>query len=78
MQNSFAQFEAHVLQTIQHGLDQFNQIVGKQADQTKLMVSDSDFNPCVNSCLPGINFLRCNILMSCHDRYRFISGMLKE
>jgi hypothetical protein len=39
VQNSFAQFEAHVLSTLQHGLDQFNQVVGKQSDQTKLMVS---------------------------------------
>ena len=39
VQNSFAQFEAHVLQTLQHGLGQFNQVIGKQADQTKLMVS---------------------------------------
>jgi hypothetical protein len=39
VQNSFAQFESHVLSTLQHGLDQFNQVVGKQADQTKIMVS---------------------------------------
>ncbi|TLD32564.1 PH domain-containing protein [Venturia nashicola] len=40
VQNSFAQFEAHILQTVQHGLDQFNQVVGNQADQTKLMYGD--------------------------------------
>jgi hypothetical protein len=40
VQNSFAQFEAHVLQTIQHGIGQFNQVVAKQADQTKLMYGD--------------------------------------
>ena len=39
VQNSFAEFEAHILQTLQHGLGQFNQVVAKQADQTKLMVS---------------------------------------
>jgi hypothetical protein len=38
VQNSFAQFESHVLQTIQHGLGQFHQVVSKQADQTKVMV----------------------------------------
>ncbi|KAE9976753.1 hypothetical protein EG327_007931 [Venturia inaequalis] len=40
VQNSFSQFEAHILQTVQHGLDQFNQVVGKQAEQTKLMYGD--------------------------------------
>jgi flagellar biosynthesis component FlhA len=39
VQNSFAQFEAHVLQTIQHGMGQFNQVISKQMDQTKIMVS---------------------------------------
>jgi uncharacterized glyoxalase superfamily metalloenzyme YdcJ len=38
VQNSFSQFETHVLQTIQEGLGQFNQVVAKQADATKLMV----------------------------------------
>ncbi|KAF2418271.1 hypothetical protein EJ08DRAFT_690715 [Tothia fuscella] len=40
VQNSFAQFEAHVLQTLQHGLGQFHQIIGQQADQTKVMYGD--------------------------------------
>ncbi|KIW04321.1 uncharacterized protein PV09_04613 [Verruconis gallopava] len=40
VQNSFAQFEAHVLQTIQHGMGQFNQVVAKQMDQTKIMYGD--------------------------------------
>lgn len=47
VQNSFAQFEAHVLQTLQHGFDQFNQIVGKQADQTKLLVSSTTSSFCI-------------------------------
>jgi hypothetical protein len=38
VQNSFAEFETHILQTLQHGLGQFNQLVAKQADQTKIMV----------------------------------------
>ena len=38
VQNSFAQFEAHVLQTMQHGFGQFNQVVSKQLDNTKIMV----------------------------------------
>ncbi|THX89575.1 PH domain-containing protein [Aureobasidium pullulans] len=37
VQNSFAQFEAHILTTIQNGLGQFNQIVGNQAEQTRTM-----------------------------------------
>lgn len=45
VQNSFAQFEAHVLQTLQHGLGQFNQVVSKQADQTKVMVSTALLAP---------------------------------
>lgn len=40
VQNSFAEFESHILQTLQHGLGQFNQVVSKQADQTKLMYGD--------------------------------------
>lgn len=35
VQNSFAQFEAHILTTIQNGLTQFNQVVGTQAEQTR-------------------------------------------
>jgi hypothetical protein len=41
VQNSFSQFEAHMLQTIQHGLGQFSQVVAKQADNTKVMVRSS-------------------------------------
>lgn len=37
MQNSFAQFEAHIVQTIQNGLGQFNTVVGNQAEQTRTM-----------------------------------------
>lgn len=40
VQNSFAQFEAHVLQTMQNGMSQFNQIVGHQAEQTRTMYGD--------------------------------------
>ncbi|GAB7355329.1 hypothetical protein MBLNU459_g5859t1 [Dothideomycetes sp. NU459] len=40
VQNSFAQFEAHVLQTIQNGMGQFNQVVGNQAEQTRTMYGD--------------------------------------
>ncbi|KAK6003257.1 hypothetical protein QM012_001102 [Aureobasidium pullulans] len=37
VQNSFAQFEAHILTTMQNGLTQFNQVVGNQAEQTRTM-----------------------------------------
>ncbi|KAF2472559.1 uncharacterized protein BDR25DRAFT_284052 [Lindgomyces ingoldianus] len=40
VQNSFAQFEAHIIQTIQHGMGQFMQIVNTQAEQTKVMYGD--------------------------------------
>lgn len=40
VQNSFAQFEAHVLQTVQQGLGQFNQVVSNQAEQTRSMYGD--------------------------------------
>ncbi|KAI5254067.1 PH domain-containing protein [Aureobasidium subglaciale] len=40
VQNSFAQFEAHILTTIQNGLTQFNQIVGAQAEQTRTMYAN--------------------------------------
>lgn len=40
VQNSFSQFEAHILQTIQTGLGQFNQIVGNQAEQTRAIYGD--------------------------------------
>lgn len=40
VQNSFAQFEAHVIQTFQNGIGQFNQIIANQADQTRTMYGD--------------------------------------
>jgi hypothetical protein len=40
VQNSFAQFEAHVIQTVQHGMGQFMQVVSAQAEQTKQMYGD--------------------------------------
>ncbi|KAF2650555.1 hypothetical protein K491DRAFT_720655 [Lophiostoma macrostomum CBS 122681] len=40
VQNSFAQFEAHIIQTIQHGLGQFMQVVNTQAEQIKAMYGD--------------------------------------
>lgn len=40
VQNSFAQFEAHIIQTFQTGLTQFNQIVTNQAEQTRTMYGD--------------------------------------
>lgn len=39
VQNSFSQFESHVVQTIQQGLGQFNSTVGGQADQQKQLYS---------------------------------------
>ncbi|OOQ84250.1 PH domain protein [Penicillium brasilianum] len=40
VQNSFAQFEAHVLQTIQGALDQFFQFMGGQLDRQRAMYAD--------------------------------------
>lgn len=40
VQNSFAQFEAHIIQTVQHGMGQFMQVVNTQAEQTKAMYGD--------------------------------------
>jgi hypothetical protein len=40
VQNSFAQFEAHILQTVQQGMGQFMQVVNAQAEQTKVMYGD--------------------------------------
>ncbi|KAH8637115.1 hypothetical protein IG631_08950 [Alternaria alternata] len=40
VQNSFAQFEAHIIQTIQHGMGQFLQVVNTQAEHTKAAYSD--------------------------------------
>ncbi|KAK1051329.1 hypothetical protein LTR74_016837 [Friedmanniomyces endolithicus] len=40
VQNSFAHFEAHVVQTFQNGMAQFNQVVTNQAEQTRSMYGD--------------------------------------
>ncbi|KAF2847512.1 hypothetical protein T440DRAFT_491945 [Plenodomus tracheiphilus IPT5] len=40
VQNSFAQFEAHILQTVQHGMAQFLQVVTTQAEHTKSAYGD--------------------------------------
>jgi hypothetical protein len=40
VQNSFAQFEAHIIQTIQHGMGQFMQVVNTQAEHTKAAYGD--------------------------------------
>ncbi|KAJ5669595.1 hypothetical protein N7462_010665 [Penicillium macrosclerotiorum] len=40
VQNSFQQFEAHVLQTVQMALDQFFQLMGSQLDRQRAMFAD--------------------------------------
>ncbi|KAH6865458.1 hypothetical protein BKA58DRAFT_221515 [Alternaria rosae] len=40
VQNSFAQFEAHIIQTIQSGMGQFLQVVNTQAEHTKAAYDD--------------------------------------
>jgi len=40
VQNNFSTFEAHVLQVFQQGLNQFNQVVANQAEQTRNMYGD--------------------------------------
>lgn len=40
VQNSFSQFEAHIIQTIQNGVSQFNQVAAHQAEQTRTMYGD--------------------------------------
>ncbi|CBX99000.1 hypothetical protein IAQ61_001277 [Plenodomus lingam] len=40
VQNSFAQFESHILQTLQHGMAQFLQVVSVQAEHTKTAYGD--------------------------------------
>jgi hypothetical protein len=40
VQNSFANFEAHIIQSIQQGMGQFNTVVSKQAEATKTMYGD--------------------------------------
>jgi hypothetical protein len=40
VQNNFASFEAHIIQSIQNGLGQFNTVISKQADITKNLYGD--------------------------------------
>jgi len=40
VQNSFAQFEAHVINTFQQGMNQFNQVLARQAEQTRGIYGD--------------------------------------
>lgn len=40
VQNSFQQFEAYILQTVQTALDQFHQIMGGQLDRQRAMYAD--------------------------------------
>ena len=40
VQNSFAQFETHILETLQQGLGQFNQVMANQQDSTRNMYGD--------------------------------------
>lgn len=40
VQNAFAQFEAHVIQVLQHGMGQFMQVVSTQCEQTRAMYGD--------------------------------------
>ena len=40
VQNSFAQFEAHVINTFQQGMNQFNQVLAHQAEQTRGIYGD--------------------------------------
>lgn len=40
VQNQFSQFEAHLVQTIQQGMGQFNQVVSHQAEATRNMYGD--------------------------------------
>ncbi|KAK4964060.1 hypothetical protein LTR66_012494 [Elasticomyces elasticus] len=40
VQNSFAQFEAHILQTIQSGVAQFSQILTSMSDRSKTLYGD--------------------------------------
>ncbi|PSK50378.1 hypothetical protein B9Z65_322 [Elsinoe australis] len=44
VQTSFSQFEAHVVQTFQDAINQFNQTVGHQADQQRSMYGDITAN----------------------------------
>lgn len=44
IQNNFSQFEAHVVQTFQQGIAQFNQVISSQAEQTRTMYGDMTAN----------------------------------
>ncbi|KAL1297822.1 hypothetical protein AAFC00_006351 [Neodothiora populina] len=44
VQNNFSQFEAHVVQTFQTAIDQFNQIIGQQCEQVRNLYSDVALN----------------------------------
>lgn len=44
IQNNFSQFEAHVVQTFQQGLAQFNQVIASQAEQSRTMYGDLTAN----------------------------------
>ncbi|KZF21119.1 PH domain-containing protein [Xylona heveae TC161] len=44
VQNNFAQFEAHVIQTLQQAIMSFNQFVGGQAERTRAMYADMTSN----------------------------------
>lgn len=44
VQNNFSQFEAHVLQTMQNAMGQFNQVVGQQCEQVRTMYGDMAMN----------------------------------
>jgi hypothetical protein len=44
VQNNFAQFEAHVIETLQQGLQQFAQVVTNQAENTRSMYGDMTAN----------------------------------
>ncbi|KJY00708.1 ph domain-containing protein [Zymoseptoria brevis] len=44
VQNNFAQFESHVIQTIQQGITQLNQVLSSQAEQTRTMYGDVTAN----------------------------------
>lgn len=46
VQNSFAQFEAHIVATVQHGWQQFNQVVTSQAETTRALYGDMTGTVC--------------------------------
>lgn len=46
VQNSFAQFEAHIIATVQHGWQQFSQIVTQQTDTTRSLYGDMTGTVC--------------------------------